>query len=582
MSENKFNNISFKTFDRNSIDPTDDFSILGTGSIGGKAKGLAFIRNFLKENFPENQFKDINIQIPSLVVVTTSFFDTFMEMNNLYEVAYSDESDTSKASKFQKAELPVSLIGDLRSIITYKNTPLAIRSSSLLEDALYEPFAGIYATKMIPNNQYDENTRFKKLIEAIKFIYASTFFKKAIDYIKAVGKDIKDEKMSLIIQDVVGTKFGNRYYPEISGVARSFNYYSFGKSNPKDGVINLALGLGRTIVDGEVSWTYSPAYPVNALPFADVKSLIDNTQRQFWSVNLGKQHFYDPVNEIEFLLKDDINEAEEDGSLDLTCSTFDEGSNRIRPGTGFPGPRILNFNPILDLKLIALNELLKKLLKISEEALESPVEIEFALTLKKDNKLKPEFGFLQVRPMVVTNEEVEIKEEKINKENLLLNSNRVLGNGIINNIEDVIFVKPEVFDIGNSEKIAEEIEILNKSMQEQDKKYLLIGFGRWGSTDKWLGIPVEWGQISNAKVIVETMLPNFDVELSQGSHFFHNINSFQVLYFSIKSDFADSIDWEWLNSHNTITELNYTKHIRLKKPLLIKVDGRSAKGIIYK
>jgi len=569
-------------FERKFFESTEEFMIMGSGAIGGKAQGLLKIKHFLDKNFPDKTFQGIEINIPRLAVITSEHFDFFMEHNNLYEIALSDESDTYIANKFQKAELPVDIVGDLRGLISKVKTPLAVRSSSILEDAMYEPFAGIYTTKMIPNNQIDEDSRFRKLTESIKLVYASTFFKNAKDYLKGVGKKPGDEKMSVIIQEVVGTRFGSRYYPEISGVARSYNYYSFGKTNPEDGIVNLALGLGKTIVDGGISWSFSPSFPNLSPPFVSIKEMIDNTQRNFWSVNMQKPVVYDPVNEAECLNHDDINTAEKDETLDLLCSTYDAGSDRLRPGTGYPGPKILNFNPVLDLNMISLNAVIKEILKISRESQGVPVEIEFALTLKKDGRLKPRLGFLQVRPMVVSSEDVEITEEDTNSENLMFGSEKVLGNGIIDTIQDIVFVKPETFDIGKSEQIADEIEKHNMDFYETDSKYMLLGFGRWGSTDKWLGIPVNWGQISGAKVIIEAMLPEFNVELSQGSHFFHNINSFQVLYFTLNPDLTVKIDWSWLNSCDTVKELDYTKHIKLKKPLLVKVDGKKAVGVILK
>ncbi len=574
------NNISFSSFNRKFFEADDDFTLIGLGEIGGKAKGLAFIRKFLREN--EKEFKDFIVNIPRLTVITTDFFDEFMQTNNLYDVALSDESDTMIAHKFMKATLPVGLVGDLRSIVENVRLPLAVRSSSMLEDALYEPFAGIYSTKMISNNQPDLQTRFSKLIEAIKLVYASTFFKKAKDYITSIGKSSKDEKMAVIIQEVVGSKFHNKFYPEISGVARSYNYYTFGKSKPEDGVVNLALGLGKTIVDGGISWTYCPAYPQNPPPFTSIKELIDNTQRTFWAINMEKSVLYDPINEVEYMVKSDINEAEYDGTLNLVASTYDAASDRVKPGIGIKGARIINFAPILELNYINLNEIIKKLLEISEKSLETAVEIEFAITLKKDNKLSPRLGFLQVRPMVVSNEIVEVIEEDLKNKDLFCYSNRVLGNGVIDYIDEIVFVKSNNFDIKYSQKIAVEIEQINKGFRERNKKYLLIGYGRWGSTDPWLGIPVEWGQISNAKVIIEAMLPQFNVELSQGSHFFHNINSFEVLYFSLKPDYIEKLDWNWLDNNTVIYEGEYTKHIKLIKPLIIKVDGRKAEGVILK
>lgn len=576
----KFENSEFSKFERKFFDATEDFTIIGKGSIGGKAKGLAFIKKFLDEN--KDKFCDITVNIPRLVVITTTYFDEFIKSNNLYEIAYSGESDTVIGHKFQKAELPMSIVGDLRALISKVTTPLAIRSSSMLEDAIYEPFAGIYSTKMIPNNQPDTDTRFKKLLEAIKYVYSSTFFKKAKDYITAVGKNIQDEKMAVIIQEVVGKRYRTKFYPDISGVARSYNYYSFGKSNPKDGVVNLALGLGKTIVDGGISWTFSPAYPNISPPFVSINAMLDNTQREFWAVNMEKPFLYDPVNEAEYLIKSNISDAEKDGTLDLICSSYDTNSDRLKPGTGYPGPKVLNFNMILDMEYITLNSTVRKLLKISEDAIGAPVEIEFAMTLKDDKKLSPRFGFLQVRPMVVTNEEITINEDISNDSSVLIYSERVLGNGAVNNVTDIVFVKPESFKAENTREIASEVEEINKYLTEQKRKYLLIGFGRWGSTDRWLGIPVEWGQISNAKVIVECMLPQFNVELSQGSHFFHNINSFQVLYFSLKAEESERIDWNWLNSNQKFIDKKFVKSILLNTPLTVKVDGRTAKGIIKK
>lgn len=572
---------SFSRYQRKFFDAdADDFTIIGNGSIGAKAKGLAFIKKHLLEKNEIKEFTDFVVNIPRLVVIATDFFDEFMVLNNLYDVVYSDDSDTYIAHKFQKAELPVNLVGDLRSIVSNLSTPLAVRSSSLFEDAVDEPFAGIYATKMISNNQLDEDTRFKRLIEAVKLVYASTFFKKAKDYMASVYKRPKDEKMAVIIQEVVGNRYGDKFYPMISGVARSYNFYTTGKSKPEEGVVNLALGLGKTIVDGSVSWTFSPAYPNVSPPFSSIRALMDNTQRKFWAVNMSKSCLYDPVSEEEYMVHTDINEAEIDGTLDLVCSTYDAGSDRIKPGISINGPRIINFNPILDLNIISLNPLIKKLLKVSEEALEAAVEIEFAVNISDDRKILPRFGFLQVRPMTVTNETVNIEEHEFTES--LFNSNFVLGNGVVDFLDDVVFLKPEVFDIARSKDIALELESINKIMKTENRKYLLVGFGRWGSSDEWLGIPVEWAQISNAKVIIEAMLPNFNVELSQGSHFFHNINSFQVLYFSIKSDRVENIDWSWTLDSETKHELTFTKHIKLKKPLIIKVDGRIAKGVILK
>jgi hypothetical protein len=563
-------------FDRNFFDSDIDFSVIGDGEIGGKASGLLFARNILADKIKDENYMGIRVNIPVLTVIASDMFDQFMKRNDLYELAYSDEPDNIIAMDFQKATLPVEMAGDLRALITKVHTPLAVRSSSLLEDAMFEPFAGIYGTKMIPNNQHDNDTRYAKLVEAVKFVYASTFFKDAKDYAQATGHDIKDEKMCVIIQEVVGLRYSDRYYPVIG---RSYNFYPVNKAKPSDGVVNLALGLGRTIVDDGIAWTYSPSFPRSKPPYGRIKDLIDNTQRNFWSVNMGKPPAYDPIKETEYLVQNDISDADFDGVLGPIASTYDPGSDKLKPGISIDGPRIIDFSSILDLNIIPLNELIKFLLRLFESEMGVPVEMEFAVSYDPRSR-EFRFGFLQVRPMVVSDKEINITDEEVNSENIILSSEHVLGNGEVNDLLDIVFIKPENFDAKYTSKMAVELEQLNSSLRSDNRKYLLIGFGRWGSSDSWLGIPVKWGQISNAKVIVEAMMQNMNVELSQGSHFFHNITSFNVLYFSLKHHEQKIINWDLINSGNIISETEFAKHIRLQKPLKIKADGRIGKGII--
>jgi len=571
----------YPEFNREFFESVEDFTCIGKDSIGGKASGLAFIKNIIKSEVKSDQFPEMEINIPRLTVIGTSHFDSFMERNNLYDLALSGKTDERIGLAFQKADLPAEILGDLRALIQHIRVPLAIRSSSLLEDAMYEPFAGIYATKMIPNNQFDVDVRFQKLVEAIKFVYASTFFKAAKDYIKATTHKIENEKMAVIIQEVIGSRYNNRFYPTVSGVARSFNYYTFGNSKPEDGIVNVALGLGKQIVDGGLVWTYVPTSPDSVLPFADPTDMMQNTQTEFWSVNMGKIVNYDPTRESENLSKNSISDADYDDTLRYIASTYSSSSDRIVLGTGNPGPRILNFGPLLQLNKFKFNEVIQVLLKISEKVYENPVEIEFAITIQSP-KNKVRFGFLQVRPMVASFGKVKISDREMIADNILVSSNKVMGNGIIKDIRDIIYVKPKTFDKSITAKIAHEIELLNKDLQELNLPYLLIGFGRWGSSEHWLGIPVDWGQISGAKVVVESTLPNINVELSQGSHFFHNLTSFNVNYFSVHHSSNHKIDWDWLEKQKVIKEMNLVKHIRLDSPLLIKVDGRTSKGVIIK
>jgi len=578
--DNKTNNV-FPQFDRHFFASIENFTLIGKGSIGGKASGLAFIKKIIHESVDKDSFPDVEISIPRMTVIASDVFDKFIKQNNLTEIAYSDQSDTRIANAFQKADLPVEILGDLRALIESVNTPLAIRSSSILEDAQYEPFAGIYATKMISNNQSSPDTRFHKLLEAIKFVYASTFFKAAKDYIKVTKHSVKDEKMGVIIQEVVGSLYNKRYYPNFSGVGRSYNYYPTGRARPEDGVVNLALGLGKTIVDGGLAWTYSHKYPKAVPPFADPTDILKQTQTKFWSVNMGDIPAYDPTKETEYLKEDNLDEAEKDESITYIASTYSAASDKIVMGIGGDGPRIINFSRLLTLNEFNFNKLIEHLLSTCSEAMKNSVEIEFAVTIDEKNK-KLRFGFLQVRPMVVSFEQVNVNDDELESDSALVSSTKVLGNGIFNDIVDILYVKPELFEKQNTPAIANEIDEINKQLVNENRKYLLIGFGRWGSSDPWLGIPVEWGQIAGVKIIVESTLHEINVELSQGSHFFHNLTSFGVGYFSVRHDGKYGIDWDWLEKQNVINDKKFIKHVRVEKPLSIKIDGRESRGVILR
>ena len=568
-------------FSRAFFGTKEPFSRIGNGEFGGKASGLIFIRDVLRSKFDASPFPGIEVDTPRSIVLTTEIFDKFIERNHLLDVALSDLPDDRMALAFQEADLPVEILGDLRSLVDEVKLPLAVRSSSLLEDALFRPFAGIYATKMIPNNQPDSTTRFKKLVEAIKFVYSSVYSRSAKSYVRTTEKTIRDEKMAVLIQEVVGERWNDRFYPQLSGVARSYNFYPSGPSKPDEGVVNLALGLGKTIVDGGVTWAYSPAHPKAPPPFAGVADLLKNSQIDFWAVNMGKPPAFDPTTETEYLVKGDLQEAEYDDTLRMLASTFDSRSERVVPGTWAEGPRILNFSQILVYEEIPLNNLIKALFEACVAAVGADVEIEFALAWPRGKPTPARFGFLQVRPMVVSDEAVEITDEEFNTANVIASSNRVMGNGTVEGVCDVVYVKPEGFEARNTRAIAGELERLNQSLMDQGRPYLLIGFGRWGSADPWLGIPVDWGQICGAKVIIEATLPNMNVDPSQGSHFFHNISSFKVSYLSVRFDRDRPVDWGWLGAQETVAEMDFVRHARLRTPLRIKVDGRKGRGAIW-
>lgn len=566
-------------FNRHFFTGTEKFTYIGQGSIGGKAQGLANIKDILVD-LNSQLSPEFEINIPTLTVIATNFFDLFLKNNNLYDIALADTHDDLKAHAFQRAELPFQLVGDLHALISQVNSPLAIRSSSMLEDAMYEPFASVYTTKMIPNNQLDPDARFRKLVEAIKYVYASTFFKGAKDYIDVTKHNITDEKMAVIIQEVVGRRYKDRFYPHISGVARSYNFYPFGHAKPEDGIVDLALGLGKTVVDEGIGWSFSPPYPQVNPPYNSIKDLLQQSQTKFWAIHMGEPPFYNPIKETEYMLKFNIADAEKDGNLKFIASTYKPEDDKIKIGIGAKGSRILDFAPILKLNEIPLHELIRKLLETCEKELESMVEIEFAITLDPDHGLPARFGFLQVRPMVVSQEKVDVSMEELTGKNVLVASESVLGNGAISTIQDIVYVKPETFEARKTTIIAKDLEKLNHRMVHLKHPYVVIGFGRWGSSDPSGGIPIKFGQISAAKVIVEATLPNMNFMLSQGSHFFHNITSFQVCYFSVAHWDNYKIDWDWLNRQKAIDETEYIRHIRTSAPVRIKVDGRKGWGVI--
>jgi hypothetical protein len=573
MTRAGFDRRDVPLFDRNFFRSTECITRIGEGELGGKARGLVLIRDLLGSRFDASRFPGVEVCVPKMVVVGTDVFDAFLERNRIAEA-------------FVRAEFPIEVVGDLRALVDEARTPLAIRSSSLLEDALFRPFAGVYETKMVPNNQPDADTRFVKLLEAIKFVYASTFFGTAKAYIRATERTSADEKMAVIIQEVVGERHGERFYPDVAGVGRSYNFFPSKGVEPRDGVVNLALGLGKTIVDGGTSWIYSPSRPKAPPPYGSIREILHSTQLDFWAVNMGKPPSYDPVTETEYLLNADLSAADYDDTLSGVASTYDARRDRLVPGTGIDGPRVVDFAPLLTHSDVPLTSLIQELLAIGEQALEEAVEIEFAVRLPSKESPDMRFGFLQLRPMLLPGEEVEVGDEDLARSDLLLASDRAMGNGAPETIVDVVYVKPDPFESRLTRKIATEVEKMNRSLLAENRPYLLLGFGRWGSSDPWLGIPVNWGQIAGARVIVESNLPGMNVEPSQGAHFFHNLISFQVCYLCVPHEEGSgsarrAIDWDWLESRPCIGETDHVRHVRLERPLRVKVDGRSGRGAVW-
>jgi hypothetical protein len=582
MIETKPDLADLPVFDRNFWDGKFSFTRMGAGALGGKASGLAFIKDLLKQAIDPALYPAVEVNVPTMAVIATGCFDQFMEGNRLRELPFDELSDVRIGHAFQWADLPVELLGDLRTLSLQVKTPLAVRSSSLLEDALDRPFAGVYATKMIPNNQFDADTRFRRLVEAIKFVFASAFFREARDYIRTTGRQPAEEKMAVIIQEIVGVRHGARFYPDVSGVGRSYNFYSVPPALPQDGVVSLALGLGKTIVDGGVTWSYSPAYPKKPPPFGSVAELLRGTQTEFWAVNMGKPPAYDPVSEVEYLTRANMKDAEADDVLRFVASTYDASRDRVIPGVGPKGARILDFAPLLVLQYFPLNDVIRGLLHAAEDALQAKVEIEFAVTMEQSRggEANLRLGLLQVRPMVVSEDVVDVNPEDIADPAAIVASDMVMGNGVEEGIQDVVFVRPENFSAMRTPEIAQQLETINRELIGLGRPYLLIGFGRWGSSHPSLGIPVDWSQVSGARTIVEATLPDMNVELSQGSHFFHNLSSFRASYFMVRHDGPFPINWNWLNRQPVVHEAELVRHVRPAAPLSVRVDGRSARGVI--
>jgi pyruvate phosphate dikinase-like enzyme/uncharacterized protein DUF5752 len=569
-------------FSRDAYDADIGFLKIDTGSLGGKARGLAFVDHVLKRYIDSSFFPDVRISIPKTIVLGTDVFRQFMEMNDLLPYAIQNVSDEAIVRAFIHADFPPTVLGDLREILDQARYPLAIRSSSLLEDALYQPFAGIYATVMIPNSNFNSDVRFQNLMQAIKFVYASTYFHGAKNYIEATGHRIEEEQMAVIIQEMVGTKYDRYFYPHISGVARSYNYYPFGKATPKDGIANVALGLGKTIVDGGLSLQFSPPYPKVLAQFDTRKDLFANSQVKFFAVDLMTDILRKYPKEDQHLVELSISDAEEHGTLRWLVSTYVRENDMLVEGINRKGPRILDFAPILKSEVVPMAKLLQLMTDLCETAMNCPVEIEFCLKLSDEKAVPAELSVLQVRPMVKQDETIRVDASEYSNDDLLILTDNTLGNGS-SVVHDIIYVKPDVFDPMKTRIIAEQLGIMNAQLLKYRAPYMLIGPGRWGSSDPSLGVPVQFPSISGARAIVETSLPNLMADPSQGSHFFQNLTSFRIAYLTLRHyDKGHFIDYEWLDQQQVVEESTYLKHIRVDTPVQIIVDGTTGKGLVLK
>jgi CheY-like chemotaxis protein len=570
-------------FDKTSFDEYQTFSRIGEGSIGGKARGLAFINRIIKNNKLFNKFPDVLITIPRTVVLSTDVFDEFMDHNNLYSVALSDLSDEEILNRFVNAELPGHVYQDFYAFLAVsRNVPIAVRSSSKLEDSHYQPFAGIYSTYMIPRIP-DNKEMIKVLSDAIKEVYASVYYKASKAYMTATSNVIDEEKMGIILQEVCGNRHGDTFYPTLSGVARSINYYPIGSEKAEDGIVNVAFGLGKLIVEGGLSLRFSPKYPRKILQLSTPDNAIRDTQKEFRALDLNINSFVPSTDDGVNILKIDIKDANNEAAMKFVASTYDRNNNVLRDGINHPGKRVVTFSNILQHKTFPLAEILSTLLEIGQREMNNPIEIEFAANLETPPGTPKIFNFLQIRPIVHTEESHHINIDHIRREDTIIYSDSALGNGVFKGIHDLIYVKPDSFNAANNNNVAGEIEKLNLKFVKQGNGYVLIGPGRWGSTDPWLGIPVKWPQISAARLIIESGLKNYRIDPSQGTHFFQNLTSFRVGYFTINPFINEGYyDVEYLDKLSVIYEDNYIRHVRFEQPLEIMIDGRNHKGVILK
>ncbi len=559
------------------------FVRMGTGSLGGKGRGLAFIRHLLNKHRVNSRYPGVRIVVPPALVLATDIFDQFMADNRLLDFAISDRSDEEINQRFLGAFLPDSVCDGLRAFLRQVQYPLAVRSSSLLEDSQYQPFAGVYETFMVSNQHPDLDVRLGQLMEAIKRVYASTFNRHAKAYVQATPFRLEEEKMAVVLQRVVGSAHSQRFYPEFSGVVRSRNFYPVAPMQSEDGIAAVALGLGRTVVGGGRCVRFCPKYPRHMLQSSSVEEILSNTQGTFWALELNHETHTDEdlpeLREAQFAL----SVAEKDGALQCAASTFSADNHAVYDGMSRPGSRVVTFAPILKHGVFPLAAILGDLTKIGEDALGRPVEIEFAVRLPHDSEEEAEFGVLQMRPLVLSREGEETSLNDVRPADLICQSSRVMGHGRVRGLRNAVVVDFHRFDRGRSQEVAQAVAYFNHKLIAERTPYLLIGVGRWGSNDPWLGIPVAWDQISGARAIIEAGFRDFRVTPSQGSHFFQNLTSFQIGYFTVNPDAGEGfIDWDWLASHPSTEDRDCVRHLQFDQPFEVVMNGKSGEGVVFK
>ena len=575
-------------YQKERFDEYSNFARIGDGSLGGKGRGLAFIGAMVKR-YPKLEHDHFAVTIPKTVVICTDIFDEFMETNELYPVVLSEVDDETILKYFLRASLPARLIEDLMAFFDVVKSPIAVRSSSLLEDSHYQPFAGIYSTYMVPKLE-DKYDMLRTLSDAIKAVYASVFYRDSKAYMTATSNLIDQEKMAIVLQEVVGNRYNDRFYPTISGVARSLNFYPIGNEKAEDGIANIALGLGKYIVDGGQTLRFSPRHPHNILQMSTMDFALRETQTRYYALDLKNLAEQFSVDDSFNLLRLNLKDADADGSLKFIVSTYDPYDQIIRDGYYPGGRKILSFVNVLQHDVFPLADTLDQILHVGQEEMGRPIEIEFAVNIdpmkteqSRGGSPTATFYLLQIRPIVDNKEVMEEDLTLVEQKDTILSSTSVLGHGIVTDVQDIIYVKTGAFNSANNQLIAYDIEKMNRGFTAEEKNYVLVGPGRWGSSDSWLGIPVKWPHISNARVIVECGLENYRVDPSQGTHFFQNLTSFGVGYFTINPFKGDGwFDEEYLNSLPAVEETEYLRHVHFDKPIVIKMDGKKSLGVVLK
>ena len=568
-------------YQKDRFDEYSNFARIGDGSLGGKGRGLAFIGAMVKR-YPKLESDNFAVNIPKTVVICTDIFYEFLETNELYPVALGDADDETILRYFLRASLPSRLIEDLMAFFDVVKSPIAVRSSSLLEDSHYQPFAGIYSTYMVPKieEKYD---MLRTVSDAIKAVYASVFYKDSKAYMTATSNLIDQEKMAIVLQEVVGSRYNDHFYPTMSGVARSLNFYPIGNEKAEDGIANIALGLGKYIVDGGQTLRFSPRHPHSILQMSTMDFALRETQTRFYALDLKNMAEAFSVDDAFNLVKLGLKDADAEGSLKYIVSTYDPYDQIIRDGYYPGGRKILSFVNILQHDVFPLADTLDQILRIGQQEMGRPVEIEFAVNMDPSDHTRATFYLLQIRPIVDNKEIMDEDLSLVKNEETILSSTSVLGHGIVGDVQDIIYVKTGAFNSSNNQLIAYEIEKMNRSFTDQEKGYVLVGPGRWGSSDSWLGIPVKWPHISNARVIVECGLENYRVDPSQGTHFFQNLTSFGVGYFTVNPFKGDGwFDEAFLNAQPAVEETEYLRHVRFDAPITIKMDGKKSLGVVLK